>query len=119
MFSTFLAFAISWLPAKTAFRAATPNYCLVEEKLANAHMLRAFRTMKPALRHRGKQETLREFTRKQPLGYRDGWQVGRLDWERELESLAEAYGKHSRHGASHPALWRRTSGMNGAGNFRF
>jgi hypothetical protein len=105
-----------WLPAKTVFRRATPNYCVIEEKLANAYMLRAFRTMKPALRHRGKQEALRDFTKRLPAGYKDGWQVRRLDWERELKTLAWAYGEHSIC-KGHPALWNHSLGYDWSGQF--
>lgn len=71
-----------WAPAKIAFRAGSPNYCAQEEKLANAYMLKAFRTMKPALRVRGKQQALRDFTLLQPAGYCDGIQVAREGWGR-------------------------------------
>jgi hypothetical protein len=60
-----------YVPAKRSFRAGTPNYCVEEEQLANAYMLSAFRSMKPALRVRGKQAALRSFVAKQPEGYRD------------------------------------------------
>ena len=84
-----------YVPAKKAFRAGSPGYCVEEEKLANAYMLSAFRSMKPALRVRGKQAALREFVKTQPEGYRDGWRVGRQDWDRALADLALRYGSHA------------------------
>ncbi|HKD15950.1 MAG TPA: hypothetical protein VKE71_15555 [Candidatus Angelobacter sp.] len=52
-----------YVPAKAAFKRQKPDYCVIEEQLANAYMLKAFRTMKLALRIRGKQDALREFTK--------------------------------------------------------
>jgi hypothetical protein len=105
-----------WLPAKTAFRRGTPNYCVIEEKLANAYMLKAFRMTKRELRLRGKQEALREFTKQQPTGYKDGWQVRREDWERELKTLAWAYGEHTKF-KEHPALWDHSLGYDWSAQF--
>ena len=78
-----------WTPATRAIRSGVPNYCLVEEQLANAYMLKAFRSMKPALRLRGKQEALRRFTLLQPPGYRDGAKIGSRQWDAQplLDSL--------------------------------
>lgn len=60
-----------------------------EEKLANAYMLRRFRTG-PKLQ--GKQEALRFFTTQQPAGYKDAHKVKSNDWRDELAKLASEYG---------------------------
>lgn len=106
-----------WKPAKHAFKQATPNYCLLEEQLANAYMLKAFRTTKPLLRIRGKQESLRHFTRKQPAGYRDGIRVRPQDWEKLLAALAREYGKHTGRAATHPSLWDASLGYDWVAQF--
>src|SRR5580704_11872261 len=89
-----------WVPAKAAFKRRTPNYCVIEEQLANAYMLKAFRTMKPALRVPGKQRALIEFTKEQPEGYREGHLIKSQDWDRCLTALAQEYGRHSTKGAA-------------------
>ena len=104
-----------WLQALNARN--TPRYNVIEEKLANAYMLNAFRSTKSAFRAHGKQAALRTFTKKQPLGYSDGWKVRRNDWERELEALAHSYGQHGRNGRLHPALWSRASGYDWVHSF--
>jgi hypothetical protein len=106
-----------WVPAKAAFKRGTPNYCVIEEQLANAYMLKAFRTMKPSLRIREKQRALREFTKKQPEGYRDGWRIRSQDWDGCLATLAEDYGRSSAKGAANPLLWERGFGFDWAGQF--
>jgi hypothetical protein len=94
-----------WGPAKTAFSSNIPDYCMQEEKLANAYMLKAFRTMKPALRVRGKQEALKKFTLLQPAGYCDGDEVQREGWESNLHELASSYLAHSNRARKNPHLW--------------
>ena len=107
-----------YVPAKTAFKKGTPDYCVIEEQLANAYMLKAFRTMKPALKVRGKQEALREFTKKQPEGYRDGHLIkSSYDWDRCLTALAQEYGWHSTRGAANPLLWESGLGFDWPGQF--
>jgi hypothetical protein len=106
-----------WMPAKVAFSASTPSFCVIEEKLANAYMLQAFRTMKPALRVRGKQESLRAFTQIQPAGYRDGWRVNTEGWTPNLVKLAGAYGLHSAKGGAHKGLWGGFSGYDWPAQF--
>jgi hypothetical protein len=106
-----------WVPAKAAFKGGMPNYCVIEEQLANAYMLKVFRTMKPALRIRGKQRALREFTKVQPEGYCDGWRVRSQDWDRLLPALAEEYGRRSTKGAANPRLWERDLGFDWTGQF--
>jgi hypothetical protein len=90
-----------WVPAKEAFHAGSPSYCVQEEKLANAYMLRAFRTLKPALRVRGKQEALKQYVLKQPEGYRDGGLVAKEGWGCNLTDLAVRYAAHSKRGSKH------------------
>lgn len=102
-----------WMvPAKRAFRAGHPPYCQQEEKLANGYMLRAFRTMKPALRVRGKQGALREFVRAQPPGYRDGDLVSREGWDANLGGLIDEYLRHTVKGAGNIHLDGRTGSWN-------
>lgn len=60
-----------------------------EEKLANAYMLRRFRS---GPKVQGKQEALRSFTTQQPAGYKDAHKVGPNDWSNELAKLASEYG---------------------------
>ena len=80
-----------WVPTTLAFAKETPPYFTQEEKLANAYMLKTFRAMKPELRVRGKQAALRNFTLKQPPGYKDGVLVEREGWSHNLQELAHAY----------------------------
>ena len=106
-----------FVPAKAGFLSGNPNYCIEEEQLANAYMLAAFRSMKPALRVRGKQAALRAFVAKQPKGYRDALEVRSRNWNRLLENLAERYGSHALKSAGHPALWSPPLGYDWSGRF--
>ena len=106
-----------YVPAKKAFRAGKPDYCVEEEQLANAYMLSAFRSMKPALRVRDKQAALRAFVAKQPEGYRDALGVRPRHWDRLLENLAKRYGPHAKKSSSHPLLWVPSSGFDWAQQF--
>ena len=113
-----LAHQAPWyVPAKMAFRAGSPNYCVEEEQLANAYMLSAFRSMKPALRLKGKQAALRAFVHRQPAGYRDALSVRPQHWDRLLEVLAHRYGDCSRTAASHPLLWKSHLGYDWSHQF--
>ena len=94
-----------YVPAKHAFRAATPGYCVEEEQLANAYMLSAFRTMKSALRVAGKQAALRTFVEKQPEGYRDALDVRPPQWDGLLEGLARRFGTFAKRSADHSFIW--------------
>lgn len=73
-----------WVPFKTSGRGREQ-----EEKLANAYMLRRFRT---GLKLQGKQEALRSFTMQQPEGYKRAHEVKPDDWPSELAELASMYG---------------------------
>jgi len=90
-----------YVPAKRGMRAAEPGYCVEEERLANAYMLSAFRSMKPALRVAGKQAALRAFVSKQPVGYRDALDVRPPQWDGLLEELSQRYGYFSKKYAGH------------------
>lgn len=106
-----------YLPARWIFQKGVPPYSTTEEMLANAYMLRAFRTMKPTLRARGKQEALKRFSQGQPPGYRDGWRVKRGDWPDALHGLAQAYGSHSKSGAANTNLWDPSKGYDWEAQF--
>jgi hypothetical protein len=93
------------VPARKAFRAGTPRYCVVEEKLANAHMLFAFRSAKSALRVKGKQAELRKFVLQQPEGYRDAAGVRPQHIDALLADLARCYGQHAARSKDHPLVW--------------
>jgi hypothetical protein len=113
-----LAHQESWyLPAKMEFVRIEPHYCEEEETLANAYMLRAFRTMKPPLAIKGKQEALRNFTLQQPDGYRNAYQIRKQDWSGALFSLGGAYCCRSGNGAKKEALWEYPSGYDWAPQF--
>jgi hypothetical protein len=106
-----------YLPAKTMSKAGPPGYCVLEEQLANAYMLQAFRTSRPSLRVKGKQAALRAFAQKQPEGYRDGESVRTGDWGRLLAQLASAFGKHAATGGGNHALWDGSAGYDWAAQF--
>jgi hypothetical protein len=105
------------VPAKRSFRAGKPSYCVVEEQLANAYMLSAFRSMKPALRIKGKQAALRSFVARQPEGYRDALGVTPLLRDRLLKELAHRYGSCAKKGAGHSMLWNLSFGYDWAQQF--
>lgn len=106
-----------YVPAKVAFRAGHPTYCVEEEQLANAYMLSSFRTMKPALRVRGKQAALRGYVKLQPEGYRDALKVRPHHRDRLLENLARRFGFHSMKGAAHSLLWNPSFGYDWSAHF--
>lgn len=89
---TELAQDVAWwaLCKKARSEAASPPYP-IEEKLANAYMLRRFRSGPRALWVRGGQPAIRRFTQQQPEGYRDAYQVQPRDWAGELTKLAREY----------------------------
>lgn len=93
------------LPARRAFRAQSPRYCVLEEKLANAQMLLAFRSTKAALRVKGKQAVLRQFVLEQPEGYRDALDVRPEHTDALLSDLAGCYGEHAVNSRNHPLIW--------------
>lgn len=80
-----------WIPFKTNKGDMTPPPYPIEEQLANAYMLRRFRTGRKV---RGKQEALRLFTEQQPAGYQDADQIKSGDWPDKLAQLASEYGQH-------------------------
>jgi hypothetical protein len=106
-----------YVPAKKIFKSAPPSYCILEETMANAYMLKAFRTMKPSLRLRGKVKALRDFTKLQPIGYRDAIFAPPSKWESLLPRLAHEYGRHGFKSALRPDLWDRSSGYDWPAQF--
>jgi hypothetical protein len=94
-----------YIPGRMGFLFGNPSYCIEEEQMANAYMLSAFRSMKPALRVKGKQAALRAFVGKQPVGYCDALSVRSSDWDRLLVDLARRYGSYTAKSSSHPSLW--------------
>ena len=78
-----------YVPAIRGMRATSPGYCVEEERLANAYMLSAFRSMKPALRVAGKQAALKDFVANQPEGNREALDVRSSDWDGLLEELSQ------------------------------
>jgi hypothetical protein len=110
-----LLFGEPWLfKAKLARRGQQPPYVAEEEALANAYMLAKFRSARPDLRVRGKQEALKAFTRTQPEGYRDGPEIKAGDWVPRLESLTALYGAHGALAATRSDLWDRRGGLDWA-----
>jgi hypothetical protein len=81
-----------WVPCKQGKHDGDAPYP-IEEQLANAYMLRRFRTGPRALQVRGRQEALRAFTKQQPAGYRDADQIKREDWPDKLARLVLVYGR--------------------------
>jgi hypothetical protein len=107
-----------WLPAQKVFKLEKPGYLAEEERLANAYMLAAFRSMKASLRIAKKQEALRQFTRTlQPEGYCDGWKVRKEHWETLLAELAAEYGRHTTKAAKNSGLWDAKYGYDWAAQF--
>lgn len=99
-----------FVPASQEFTQHLPNYLALEEQLANAYMLTAFRTMKPALKVKGKQAALKEFVKTQPEGYRDALKVRPPMWPSLLEDLAHSYGSTRPNSKEHPFLWKSYGG---------
>jgi hypothetical protein len=81
-----------WKESKNYWRQRPPEYLEVEEKLANAWMLREFRTALPGFRVKGKQAALRAFVKKQPSGYNEALEIKTEgDWERGFRELTLSY----------------------------
>lgn len=96
-----------WAPAQRRFSASVPPYHAREEKLANAWMLKAFRTALPALRVRGKQKALQDFVKRQPVGYRDALALRTPDdWQREIRVLMREKAEAAGRLADNPRLWQ-------------
>jgi hypothetical protein len=106
-----------YIPARFAFCAGSPSYCVEEEQLANAYMLKAFRSMKPALRVKSKQSALRAFVKGMPKGYRDALRVRPDHWDRLLANLARRYGSSAHKSAGHPLIWNSDLGYDWPGRF--
>lgn len=113
-----LAHQEAWyIPTKKATSQAHPGYCVWEEQLANAYMLSAFRSMKPALRVKGKQDALKAFVKQQPDGYRDALEVRPPHWNTLLENLALRFGENTTRSKDHPLLWEPGLGYNWPARF--
>jgi hypothetical protein len=70
------------------------GYILLEEQLANAHMIRSFRSGPRSNRVRGATDAVREFVRNQPPGYRDGAKsTSPHTFPNECEELGLCYGE--------------------------
>lgn len=106
-----------FIPAKAAFSKEEPSYCVEEEQMANAYMLAAFRSLKPALKVKGKQAALQAFVKNQPVGYRDALDVRRTHWSGLLDKLAHRYGEHAKRASRHRLLWKPTMGFDWAQAF--
>jgi hypothetical protein len=105
-----------YVPAKQGMRESSPGYCVEEEKLANAYMLSAFRTMKPALRVAGKQAALGAFVKKQPAGYRDALVVRPPHWDGLLDGLVHQFGA-CKPRSTHRLLWDPSLGYDWSQQF--
>jgi hypothetical protein len=78
-------------PARS-LRDPARKYILLEEKMANAHMIRSFWGGPAGLKIRGRMDALRQFTKKQPPGYCDGGKsTARSEFDAGCERLAKAY----------------------------
>jgi hypothetical protein len=98
--------AALYLPAQRKLKEDGARYHEVEEKLANAWMLRTFRTNLPAYRVSGKQAALRDFAQKQPAGYRDALAVKTIeDWDAGYDDLAFGYVSRTDHCDGFLHLW--------------
>lgn len=94
-----------WAPAKAARVKRGEAYSLREERLANAWMMRAFRTALPGFQVRGKQAALKKFVGQQSAGYRDALSVKPGAWPRDLRELVRGYAADAGHGDANALLW--------------
>lgn len=101
-----------WTVAKPIHQAGHPGYSVIEERLANSYMLKAFNGRKwTPLNTSGKLPALRKFVSKQPVGYKQGTLFYGNQWDHEVRGLAEEYGKHSIKGALSSGLWSKPAGF--------
>lgn len=99
-----------WVPAMRNRIARNAGYLDEEEKLANAWMLKAFRTALPAFRVKGKQRALKDFVLEQPKGYCWALLVSSLtDWDQGLAKLARCYAEDSGVVNDNPRLWEQSA----------
>jgi hypothetical protein len=95
-----------WWPAKQRRIDDGLIYLEQEEKMANAWMLKAFRTALPGFRALGKQEALKNFVRYQPAGYRDALAVrSDSDWKAGLYDLIFCYADDAECLDDNNSLW--------------
>lgn len=70
------------------------GYILFEEQLANAHMIRSFRSVSRPYRVPGTVDTIRKFVKAQPPGYRDGIKSTNSDmFLKGCDELGRNYGE--------------------------
>ena len=98
-----------WIPARRAFAQRPRGYCELDERLANAYMLQAFRKLPRPLSVSGKQQALVDFTRQQPAGYDRAADVSPYAWATLLDELADEYRQSSQSGFRNNLLKPRTS----------
>jgi hypothetical protein len=95
-----------WRPALDQRNSEKRGYLHLEEKMANAWMLKAFRTALPAYRVMGKQQALKDFVARQPAGYRDALEVKTGGhWQQGLRELMRTYAEDAGVLEQNPQLW--------------
>jgi len=81
-----------YLPARSLLRDPAAGYILLEEELANAHMIRAIRGGRKHTRVRARTHALRRFVESQPAGYVEGGNSTSTDvFERRSSELARKH----------------------------
>jgi hypothetical protein len=79
-------------PARSRLQDATAGYILLEEELANAHMIRTMRGGHKSTRVKSRTSALRQFVAKQPAGYADGGNsTANAVFERRSSELVRKY----------------------------
>ncbi len=81
-----------YVPARPRLCDPEAGYILIEEELANAHMIRALRGGRKHLRAKERVPALREFIKMQPAGYRDGGNsTSKVVFQQRSVELARAH----------------------------
>jgi hypothetical protein len=94
-----------WKPGRNLRRTA--GYYELEEKLANAHMLRRINAVATGMKVRGRAADLRRFVALQPAGYRDAPHAVKPQvFRRECMQLCIAYMQEWNGGHVHEALFQ-------------
>jgi hypothetical protein len=96
-----------WSPAKNYVKNKSPYYSLIEEKCANAWMLRSIRYPRKEINVKGKYKALRDYTRIMPAGYNEGYlfseksvlinELGRLTSLEYLDFSSKLKNNHNIH----------------------
>lgn len=76
-----------WIPQSRSLLSKNPNYLLIEEKMANAYMMKRARTGRSHLKIDGKMKLLKEFIQHQPQGYKDALEIKRANFNDGLIQL--------------------------------